>query len=247
MRPVIGVPLRYTHLEDGRAILYLSEKVRRTLQKAGGEVFSLVPVQDLDYMNTKGNEFPKLTAEEKIQIHKNLDTLDGLFFPGGTKFTPYDRYLLEIAIEKRIPVLAICLGMQMMGCYDEEVKLERNDSFINHNQRNDLELIHEVIIDKDSRLYQIIGKEKIMVNSFHKMHSTDNHVYKTVARSLDGQVEALEYSGKVFNLGVQWHPEISYDFDFNSKKLIDTFLEAAKERSNQRENNVAEMKKQIPL
>ena len=80
MRPVIGIPLRYTHLEDGRAILYLSEKVRRTLQKAGGEVFSLVPVQDLDYMNTKGNEFPKLTAEEKIQIHKNLDTIPPDFY-----------------------------------------------------------------------------------------------------------------------------------------------------------------------
>ena len=126
----------------------------------------------------------------------------------------------------------------MMGCYDEEVKLEENDSFINHNQSNNDELVHEVIIDKNSRLYQIIGEEKIMVNSFHKMHSTDNHVYRTVARSLDGQVEALEYPGKTFNLGVQWHPEISYDFDLNSRKLIDAFLKAAEERSCQRENNV---------
>ena len=40
MRPIIGVPLRYSHLEDGRAILYIGERIRRTLQNAGGEVFS---------------------------------------------------------------------------------------------------------------------------------------------------------------------------------------------------------------
>ena len=38
---VIGVPLRYTHMSDDRPILYLGEKVRRTLQKAGAIVFPI--------------------------------------------------------------------------------------------------------------------------------------------------------------------------------------------------------------
>lgn len=229
MKPVIGVPLRYTHMADGRPILYLGEKVRRTLQKAGAEVFAISPVQDVDYMDTKGNEFPELTLEEKSLIRKNLSYCDGVFFPGGVKITPYDRYLLEVAIEEKIPVLAVCLGMQMMSCYEEDVKLEANDSEVLHHQGNDDDsLVHEVFIDKNSKLYQIIGKDKIMVNSFHNYHATANHIYKTVAKSSDGVIEALEYPGDTFNIGVQWHPEISYMFDDDSKKIIDTFLQEAR-------------------
>ena len=237
MKPVIGVPLRYTRTSDERPILYIGERVRRTLQKAGGEVFSITPVQDVDYINTKGNEFPELTEEEKELIHRNLEYCDGLFFPGGIKITPYDRYLLEVAIEKKIPVLAVCLGMQMMSCYDEEVKLEANESEVLHNQRDDLSLSHEVTILKDSKLFEIIGEEKILVNSFHNYHATNNHVYRTVAASSDGQIEALEYPTDTFNLGVQWHPEISYDFDENSRKVIDAFIGYAKERMVMRKDS----------
>ena len=37
----IGIPLKYSHLEDGRNILYLGEKVRRTIQKAGGFIIPI--------------------------------------------------------------------------------------------------------------------------------------------------------------------------------------------------------------
>ena len=117
MKPIIGVPLRYQHLSDNRCITYMSESVRRTLQKAGGNVFPIPPVQDINYMDTKTSEFKELTLEEKQIINENLDKCDGLFLPGGIKFTPYDRYMLEVAIEKKIPTLGICLSMQMMSCY----------------------------------------------------------------------------------------------------------------------------------
>lgn len=232
--PIIGVPLRYQKLEDGRPILYLGEKVRRTIQKAGGYVFSLVPVQDVNYMETRGNEFPKLSLEEKQIINKNLDMCDGLILPGGIKFTPYDRYLLELAIKKEIPVLGICLGMQLMSCYNEEVGMEKNETDIEHYQDNDDSLVHSVKIKKNSKLYKILKKEEIKVNSYHNYHATDNNTYKIVAYSEDGLIEAIEYPTEVFNIGVQWHPEISYDFDLDSRKIIDAFIEAAKLRKKEK-------------
>lgn len=236
MKPIIGVPLRYNYLKDGRPILYVGEKVRRTLQRAGAEVFVLCPVHDVDYINTKGNEFPDLTEEQKMIINKNLDRCDGLFLPGGNKFTPYDRYMLECAIEKKIPTLGICLSMQMMGCYNEDVSLEKNETNINHYQESDDVFTHKVFIDKNSKLYDILQKDEIVVNSFHNYHVTSNCVYKTIVKSEDGLIEGLEYPGDFFNIGLQWHPEISYNFDQDSRKIIDYFIEKARERQDIRED-----------
>lgn len=233
MKPIIGVPLRYEKLE-GRAILYIPESVRRTIQKAGGEVFILTPIQDVNYIETKTNEFPELTEEQQEIINKKLDMCDGLFLPGGIKFTPYDRYMLNYAIEKKIPTLAVCLSMQMMSCYEEEIELIKNESNIEHNQKDYDKLMHKVIINKNSKLYNILKEEEIMVNSFHNYHSTENHIYETTAVSQDGIIEALEYPSTFFNMGVQWHPEVSYDFDNNSKKIIDSFIEEAEKKKQER-------------
>ena len=221
---VIGVPLRYQHLEDGRCINYLSEKLRLTLQKAGAYVFPIAPVQNVYYMDTRGKDFLPLTDEEKIIIEKSLDYIDGMLFPGGNKFTPYDRYLLERCIEKDIPVLGICLGMQMMSCFKKDVNLIKNESDINHKQESDEELTHKVRIKKDTLLYEIIGSEEIMVNSFHNYHALENNLFNVCAISEDNIIEGIELNDKKFVLGIQWHPEISYEFDLNSKKIIDEFI-----------------------
>jgi putative glutamine amidotransferase len=235
MKPVIGIPLRYQKLVDNRAIVYMSERMRRTVQLAGGFVYAISPVQNLDNIHTKGNEFPELSDSEKEDINISLDMCDGIIFPGGIKFTPYDRYLFEMAIEKKIPVLGICLGMQMMSCLKKEIELFDVDTGFNHYQESDFELSHTVKICKDSKLFEIIGKEEIMVNSYHNYHATENDVYNVVALSEDGLIEAIEYPGdEYFNIGIQWHPEISYEFDDDSKKLIDAFIDAARCKCKER-------------
>ena len=225
MSAVVGIPLRYQKFEDNRAILYISERLRRTIQRAGGFVFPIVPVQDVDYFHTSGCDFKELSVDEKMIIDEYLEYCDGIIFPGGIKFTPYDRYLLEQAIFRKMPVLGICLGMQMMSCYGEDIELNLIDEDNSHYQDDDFCLTHKVILNKNCKLYKIFGQEEIMVNSFHKKCVSENEFYRTIGKSIDGVIEAIEYPSDVFNIGIQWHPEISYEFDDNSRKLIDAFIE----------------------
>ena len=46
MKPVIGIPLRYQKLVDNRAIVYMSERMRRTVQLAGGFVYAIFTFYD---------------------------------------------------------------------------------------------------------------------------------------------------------------------------------------------------------
>ena len=226
----IGIPLRYSRLEDGRCILYLGERVRRTIQKAGGFVVPIVQVQDFDYANVRYNELPFLTEEEKQTVDKYLDQVDGVFIPGGHKITHFDEYVLERCIERKIPTLGICLGMQLMSCYKEEFKTYPNEEGHNHKQESDDDLSHTVTINKDSKLYEILGKEEIAVNSFHNYHVEISNDYDIIARSNDGYIEGIELKGQPFHIGLQWHPEISYDFDENSRKIIDEFIKVCGEK-----------------
>lgn len=224
----IGIPLKYHHLDDGRCILYLGERTRRTIQLAGGFVIPIVQVQDVDYYDTKFNEYRELSELEKKSIDNYLDMVDGVLFPGGHKITPFDVYLLRRCIERDIPTLGICLGMQLMSCYNEYFEVYRNESDINHYQDSDLGFAHKVLIKKDSTLYKILEKEELMVNSFHNYHVSIDNQYIVTANSEDGYIEGIELPNKKFHMGIQWHPEISYEFDEDSKKIINYFIEVCK-------------------
>lgn len=225
--PVIGVPVRYDYSKDeGKTILYIYESVRRSLQAAGAEVFLILPIQDIDQLETKNSDFPPFTDEEKIKINRILDRCDGLFLPGGIKFTPFDRYILDYTIKNDVPTLGVCLSMQMMSCYEEDIDLEKIESDINHQQPHE-DYVHDVNINEYSKLYKILGKNNLTVNSSHSYKATPNHVYEVVAMSPDGIIEGLEHPTCAFNIGVQWHPEKTYSINEDSKRIIDTFIEEA--------------------
>lgn len=226
-KPIIGIMVRSNKLDDDRSIIYIFDSVRSSIIKSGGEPLLLCPPEELDYFKTSWTDFPDITSSEAEGINYWLNMCDGLFLPGGIKYTKFDAYVLDLAIKKNMPILGVCLGMQLMSNYQKEFKIEEIDSDIDHS-RSDLEYCHKISIKKNSLLDKIVSKEELNVNSFHRRQAFDNPLFESISYAPDGVLEAIEMKEKRFVLGVQWHPEAMIGYDQDARKIMEYFIEEAK-------------------
>jgi putative glutamine amidotransferase len=148
----------------------------------------------------------------------------------------YELALARVAYEQRIPTLAICRGAQVMnvalgGSLIQDIGSQRRGAF-NHDasdRRNDR--VHEVDIDRRSRLADIVGATRIFTNSSH--HQSVDRVadgLRVVAKSPDGIVEAVEATDRAWwMVAVQWHPEeLTATVEDWDRRLFAAFAEEAR-------------------
>lgn len=161
--------------------------------------------------------------EEKNEFEKLkeiIDYCDGIIFPGGKYVKEIDCQIMRYLYEIDKPTFGICLGMQIMGATFNGGIREKIES---NNHSSDKEYVHDVTIKKDSKLYDILGKEKISVNSRHGKCIPHTNL-DCVAYSDDGIIEAIEDKTKKFFIGVQWHPETLINDEY-SNLLFDKFID----------------------
>lgn len=231
MRPVIGILTRYDVNQKGRCLNYVFDSTRTAILKMGGNPLLLCPMQNIEYYDTKYRDYVAPTEEEKRLALYWLDMCDGLFIPGGSKISPYDYFILEEALKRKIPVLGVCLGMQLLANYkvDSFFLKDVDDNIHNTSWVKEMEdkPVHDVIINKDSILYNIISKDKISVNSFHSKEVAKTNKFRITALAEDGVIEGIELKDYPFCIGLQWHPELMLDTDINSVKIFKYFIEEA--------------------
>ena len=163
-----------------------------------------------------------------------LDRVDGLVLTGGEDVDPrhygalahpatepphgrrdeWELALVQEARRRRIPVLAICRGMQVLnvalgGTLIQDIPTDR-PSDIRHAQADARgERVHAVAIEPRSALCAAIGGTAIRINSSH--HQALDRIapgLRAVASAEDGIVEGVESEGDGWwVLAVQWHPE----------------------------------------
>jgi putative glutamine amidotransferase len=161
------------------------------------------------------------------KIAEYLDLLDGLIMPGGADIPPSEwgeephpttqileenRYLFEKELittwikKTNKPLLGICLGSQWINVAHGGSLIQDIPSEFGVNHRG---VTHQVTLESSSRLCEIFGETKLLVNSFH--HQAVGRLgegLKLVAKSPNGIVEATETTDPDrFLIGVQWHPE----------------------------------------
>tara|TARA_B100000029_G_C17526880_1_gene941967 strand:- start:276 stop:986 length:711 start_codon:yes stop_codon:yes gene_type:complete len=214
-KPIIGITLDSE--ESGNYSKFPWYAIRKnyldSIFKYGGIPFPLFHkcqsindlVQNIDSLIITGGNF---------DIHPNFynQTLR------GSRSIKNDRTKFEIKIfnyflKQKKPILGICGGEQLIniacgGDLIQDIKINKKFK-INHEQispRN--ETSHSVFINKNTKLYEIINKNKIYVNSAH--HQSVNKLGKnliTAAEADDEIIEAIEHTKHPWCIGVQWHPE----------------------------------------
>jgi putative glutamine amidotransferase len=183
-----------------------------------------------------------------------IAALDGLLLPGGGDVDPA-RYgeaarpetdgirpdldaleveLVRLARERRLPVLAICRGHQLLnvafgGSLHQHIAgdAHRAEEGEGHPSR-----WHTVRIAPESRLAGLLGPGELRVNSRHHQAVLPERLapgLRAVAWSPDGLVEGMEPQDGSWLLAVQWHPERAEVID-RCRPLFDAFVDAALER-----------------
>ncbi len=127
--------------------------------------------------------------------------------------------IIHKAREIGLPILGICRGAQILnvalgGSLIVDIPEDTDSDVIHQMEGADAE--HEINIDIDSKLFDITGELRTIVNSNHHQ-AVDVLATDFVASAVtsDGIIEAFEYAnpGSRFLIAVQWHPE---RMDFNS-------------------------------
>lgn len=147
-----------------------------------------------------------------------------------------DLLVLKKAEELKLPVLGICFGMQILnvfrgGTLYQDIESQIENCFKHEQGIPQARKSHTVIVEPESTLSEMTGGENtentITVNSSHHQSvKTLGENLKITARAKDGVIEGIEDTrNNIYNLGVQWHPELSWKTDRISAKIFETFVE----------------------
>jgi gamma-glutamyl-gamma-aminobutyrate hydrolase PuuD len=191
----------------------------------GGIAINILPTDKTMVFNDNDINDPKeLTEEEKNDLYQVVDKCDGIVLQGGLVSCKYEIEVAKRALELNIPVMGICAGFNnILRAIGTDVIEDKTGS---HNYY-DMNYRHNITIEKDTMLYEILKKEKMLVNSIHSMIAKKEEIEKFVkvsSYSDDGLVESFELPEKKFVLGIKWHPELMMT-DVSTQRLFKRFVD----------------------
>jgi putative glutamine amidotransferase len=214
-KPLIGVNVDYRSArKDAPAFAYLYAGYFDSLTRAGA-----IPIA-----------IPPLCSD--ADLSRVLDALDGVLMVGGTDLDPrrdgfmihpsmrlldsrreeFDRRLIGLVAERRMPVFGIGCGMQLLNVSQGGNLFfhipEDLPRALPHLDPLDPSHRHALVVEMGSLMERVYGEGEIRVNSMHHMAIDEVAPgFVVTARCPDGVVEAIESTTNWLAIGTQFHPE----------------------------------------
>ncbi len=206
---------------------------------------ALIPLSYVDSVDRAGGR-PIMIPPLDAAVEETLDILDGLILSGGADIDP-ERYgaqrhpettvtqperdhaelaLLEGALARELPVLAICRGMQILNVIHGGDLHQHLPELVGHEGHREVPgsfSIHEVHLRPGSRAARILGERVEVHSSHHQGLARVGEAIEAVGWAEDGCVEAIEDPAHRFAIGVLWHPE-----EADEKRLFEALVEEAR-------------------
>jgi putative glutamine amidotransferase len=218
MRPLIGIT---SYAEEVRMGVWTEDAAVvplayvRSVEHAGGRPLVIPPVED--------------------GVEETLDALHGVIFSGGGDLDPglygadphvetdapkpwrdqAEIRMLEAALARDMPVLAICRGSQLLNVARGGDLVQHLPEVVGHERHKHepgAYSDHSVQVASDSKLGDLLGEHAPVKSHHHQGMGQIGEGLREVAWAEDGVVEGLEDPAKRFALGVLWHPEEGEDF-----------------------------------
>ena len=235
-RPLVGIVADYHAPKSGVPFARVNAGYFDAILAAGG-----LPVM-----------IPPMKKENFPEIETYLDMVAGVIIPGGLDLDPRknsqpltaavqpmparreesDRFLLTKIVERKMPLLAVGVGMQLLNVhFGGSLFLHLptdNPKALPHFDQAGGTHRHMVNVEPGTSLEDIYGAAELRVNSLH--HQGVDKVGKRLrvaARAPDGVVEAVETTDDTwFCIGVQWHPEAETASALD-RQIFDCLVQAA--------------------
>lgn len=223
-RPRIAILARFAESTSATryAAIITARRLAEGVWAAGGEPLTMLAVSGSDWDD-------------------RLRGIDGVLMPGGADINPStygqaissehvydvddladeaDISLVKYALDKGIPVLAICRGLQITNAALGGTLVQHMDAPHQHH-------VAPVTIEK---YVDELGLSSATVEASCYHHQRIDQVapgLEVIGRSAEGYVEAVKIDAPAWAFGVQWHPEDNFDTNAPQLELFKRFVHEA--------------------
>lgn len=229
MKPVIGIVAKHYSKYHKRLETFVRDEVEQAIFDNGAIAIGILPPNE-DKIKATSDWNDQLTTTEKHNLYEAISLCDGIILQGGGYADEYECFIAKYCHDYDIPILGICAGNQNMiralGGTIKKIEGLKHDS--------DDEYVHSIKINVNSKIFRIIKKEEVMVNSRHQYCADNPYPLEITAVSSDGIPEVLEDSQKKFYIGVQFHPESLIKKDENMNEIFVSFIDTCRQNPQSR-------------